>query len=610
MKAKKFRSISLMFCLASAFCFMLSGCIDIPLAGEESISSSEGSSGGGSGGTILSRRIDELNDLKIASLGNGEKTGEYCYLMITHLTDIIYDGINAEYGSIATVERSGDDTHKNAMAQDGWAWVYDDAIMQDVKDYLQYNLSCVLVGKPTLSATPQEFSITGNEYNTLKASGAFSRDENGGLRKLANEFYHTGYYFYEVDKIVDYILKNVIGQEIVQRDAHKFFDKNRNGTFDYVEDYVLEGNPATYNIITGYEFPDAQNREECSKNGVWDRIQWGVSTTAPVVTSDTNTAGKDAKDVIIASDVMSECAYTLAQIENIVTAECTNAGYNAEQTQTELAKYKQVNDNTKYSGFKNYTNTIYFLLYNAMNNFALNVGGEDVVIPDVLTMTHLPNIVEDYVSILNSMYNQEQKKFLVPCKEYKSVLVTANTLARPMSNFYIVMFTDMAIDLQVNVKLRYHFTSDDYREDIGTYAGESHTVEGHIMTLNIPASPNYNQGEIEYAQGNINLTITPESLPKLQEKGFKLTDEDITPLARLGVNRIVLNKYLPYSHFVPSYEEKWWNALEGYTALPNLSHLGSSFTYQNEYADFLEIVFDVRGTYSERVSFGFGFIWL
>lgn len=566
---------------------------------------SSGSSGSGDNPAsgILSERIDELNDLKIVAMGEGEQTGEYAYAMITHLTNLIYNGIQSEYSSLASVERSSDDTHKNAMLQDSWLWQFDSSMEQEVKDYLQYNLSCVLIGQNVLTFTPQEFSVAGNEYNNLKAQGAFSREENGTLRKLANKMYHTGYYFYELDKMAEYVLKYVVGTDVVSRDLEKFYDVNDNGSFDYVENYLLSESSATYNIIKGYRFADSDDRAECSRNGVWDRIEWMQNTTAPIVVSDAETTGKEAKDIIVASQVESERAYTLDEIENILNAKCVTNGLNAEQTAQFLVNYKQANNSSVFSGFKNYTNTIYFLFYNAMNNFTFNLDGESVVIENVLTMTHMPNILEDFISIQDSMYNEELDKFMIPCREYKSVLVTANTLARPMNNFYIVMYSDMQTTLQVDVMLRYHFTNDDYREMIGDYTGESRTVEARIMTLNV--SPN------DYAQGNINLTITPESLPKLQEKGYSsLTEDDITEMAKLGVYNIVLDKYVPYSSIDPSYKGSWFKFLEGYTAIPNASHLGSSFVYQNEYADFLEIVFDVRGSYSEKVNYGFGFIWL
>lgn len=579
MKRTKTAFALCMFCM---LCFMFTGCL--------AATSDEGEG--------YAKLVDDLNDLRIASMGNGEETGQYAYDMVTHLTDLIYAGLVSEYGANATIERSSSDTHKNAKTQDGWLWQFDEVLeASEVKNYLQYNLSCVLAGKPVLTFTPTQFSSP--EYLAYKNAGTFDRGDNGGLRELVNKFYHTGYYFYELDNLAEYILKNVIGEEVVAIDNFKFYDVNENTTFDYVENY---GSSATYNIITSYELEYASERdEEVARNGVWVRIEFGTNTAAPIVVSDTEIEGKDPKDIIVASQVTSERAYTLTEIESLLSAYITNHSLNSTQSEELQSKFKQRQNTAVYSGFKNYVNTIYYILYSSMKNFTFTSEGELIVIPDVLTMTHKPNIVQDVISIIDSEYDTEHQKFNIPCKEYKSVLVTAKKLLA-INTFMIAVYTDMQEELQVDIKLRYHFTDDSYREYIGPYSGESKTVEGLIMTLVVP--PN------DGVAGAINLTITPETYPGLIDRGYKFTENDITPLARAGVNNIVLGKYNPYTIINPTYVAKWWQFIEGYMSMPNTSHLGSSFAYKYEDADFLEILFDVRGEYTEQISFGFGFLWM
>lgn len=586
-------------CFIACLCFMFSGCIS--------------STGDGSA------LVDSLNDLQVVSLGHGEQTGVKARAMVKTLAEQTFNALKEEYGSSLVankIERSEQDTHEKAMQQDTWVWfdvlstTYNNDVWfnllpttaeQDAISLLELEFLNVLNGENVLGITPYS-----TEFVSLKASGGI---DNNALQEKANRLNHVGFFYYELDNIAEYILNYVIGSEVVLRDNYKFVDANLNGTFDYVENYVstLSGN-TTNNIIKGYNF-NFERSEKTYRNGVWSRIEWGKNSDVPTIVDDVDTQDKQDTDIIKANLIVQEKAVELADIESVVRSKLQESGQFASgEIENELISFKQGGVSTnEYSGFKNYVNTVYYILYEQMNNFTFTYMENGVsttdIIPNVLEMAHLPNIETLVISAEDSCFDEQNYLQRVPCREYKSVLVTAKQFVA-INNFNFVMYTDMPnVTLQVKITMRYHFANDDYRQYIGTYAGEERTVEGEIATVSFDSS--------EPTGYSVNLTFTEQTVKDLQDRGVSVTEEDITGVARQGVNNVVMDKYKPFEYEAGALPS-WWALQEGYLAYQSGALQGSSFKFVNENinADYLELLFDVVGSYDDRVTFGFGFMWL
>ena len=332
-------------------------------------------------------------------------------------------------------------------------------------------------------------------------------------------------------------------------------------------------------------------------------------TTIPTIIDDIIESGQEVSeaDTIKSSQIAQEKALTLSEIEQVATNYVKSLTTNTALQQEELLKFKQQNSSdittASFSGFKNYQNTIYYLLYSSMHNFTFLHSGDTLptVIENVLTMTHKPNLTSRTLTPFDIAYDDERESpFLLPYDNYKSALITSNKLCAT-STIWILFESNMPEELEIDVSIRYQFTSDAYREYIGPYSSESKTVECHLMNMKIPAN-----GQQE---GFVMLSINPESLPGLIEKGLDYSEEDISSLAKLGIYNVVLNKYLPYEY--GEFEKKdIFNYKEGYIANPSTVYQGSSFNYQNSMSDFLEIVLDVKGTYQTKPSFTFALNWI
>ena len=586
--------ISSCFVFVAMFCFIFTGCSF----------SDDGSGNYSSFGKFI-------NDIQVVSLGDGDETGEYAYEMLNTLTINFLNKLQNEYGSNASnaISRSVEDTHLNAVMQDNWKWKIDTSNQEEqieLQNYLQYQFTMILLGNEPLTFSSKEF--VSPDYLQLKANGEFSENN---LKSLANNLAHIGFFYYELDNIAEFVLNDVIGDEIISRDLLKFADKNNNKTFDYVEHYIESSVEKINSIILSYN-STFEKEESKSKNGVWNRIEWGNGqvNTPPTIVDDIIENGQvtNQGDIIKATEIAQEKALSLIEIEQMVDVYVKSLTTNTALQQEELLKFKQQNSAdlaiANYSGFKNYQNTVYYILYSLMHNFTFTHAGETspTIIENVLTMTHKPNLDNQVVKSEDMIYDESaENPYFLPFDNYKSVLITSNQLCGT-SSFYLVVKSNMPNQtLELDINVRYQFTSDAYREYIGPYSGTSKLVEGKLMTMQI--LPNDESGY--YAM----LGITPENYQSLIDRGMKLEEQDITPLARMGVYNIVLSKYVPYI-YGDLEKNDIFNFKEGYIANPSTTYQGSSFNYQNSMTDFLEIVFDVKGSYEVEPEFTFAFIWM
>lgn len=529
---------------------------------------------------------DSLQTLVYTSKGDGSETGNDAYGMVSELTNRILKGLYDEYGNpLTAISRSIEDTHLNAIYQDSWLWggswlygedgnklyTYLDFANSEVVAYMNYQLYQVLLGKDVLPYTPNDFA-SNSEYIALKNAGEFN-EEN--LLNLAKQLSHTGFFYYEIDNIAEFLLESVIGESAVTKDLKKFVDVNNNATFDYVEDYIELSISKYKNIIVSYDNSN-ERKDTVIRNEIWSRIVWGDAESVPSVPSDiSNVTNEKAKDI-------------------------------NELKVPEFAYGEDIVNNPKYSGFKNYTNTIYFICYSSMLDFSFvskdndgNIVTKDI--PNVLEMSHVPNITKDVYKPEDTEYIEEIDGFKVPIKQYKSVLVSVKKLTL-FNSFYFNFYTNQDFDITIDIKIRYHFTDDSYREYIGTYAGIEKTVEAKVGQVT------FNNEEI--LQYGTSISITDELVQEYKEMGLDcFKEEDVTDMARLGVTNILVNTYLPF-HYPEGVTPPWWQIDEGYIAAPSDNFVGSTFNFNNEIADFFEFKFELVGEYSEPVNFGICFSWM
>lgn len=576
---------SLCFALILSISFLFFGCVSAGMSDDEE-----------SDGYLIS----SLNDLVFVSKGDGAQTGEFVYQMVSHISHKVLDSLYDEYGESAlALSRDADDTHKNAIYQDSWLWggewlpdiqqsgyTKTDFITDTVISYFSYNVYQVLLGKSPLTYVPNEFA-TNQDFIDLVDAQTFSEES---LRGLANQVEHTGLFYYEIDSIAEYVLDYVIGEQAVTLDLDKFSDSNANATFDYVEFISSD----TYKcIIKDYENQDVRNVHS-TKSDVWNKINFAIGTTRPVIPTE------------LGEQIAQEINLTLAQIQAlpdsadkytyVVLVEQTVEGEEGEEPTTILVPV------TKYSGFKNYTNTTYFICYEARLNFEFTDSetSDTETVEDLLAMDHEPNITQDiYTPVQTVLSEQLGCTEELPRKQYKSILITTKRIFA-LNTFYMVFYTDADIaDIQMRIKLRYHFTDDIYRQYIGSYSGESKTVEGELGTIAF--------GKDNPKNATYILLISKEDLATGKYKHVKL--EDLPELSQMGVNNLVLNTYRPYA-FLPGAVNPAWMIKEGYIATPSESFVGSNFNFTNEQSDYVEMIFEPIGTYEQDVNFAVGFVWL
>lgn len=560
MVKKNFNKLKLCFvmCFFATFSLFFTGCLS--------------TGGSGENNPIDSDSVVRINNLVATSVGDGGETYADVEQFVSGLSNKILNGLVAQYGASSLIARSSADTHNLAYKQDSWTWDFANYTTTQMSPLLQYQIYNVLLGNEIKSILPSEISSVSKELTS------------DNLTSLAKKVSHTGFFYYEIDSIAEFVLNYVIGSDVVARDNYKFFDANGNGTFDYVENLGTVLVPY-HNIISSYTLSYSR-AENVSRNDIWNSIKWGNNGTSPTE---------------IPSGVQDEKALPLtstngeASVESNITLYLSSLGLSltSEQIQSEKEKFKQAGTNT-YSGFKNYVNITYYILYTAMENFTISTNGLGEVIPNVLEMDHKPNITKTIIDPKNPSDD-------MPLLNYKSVLITAKE-DDIRSTYSIAFFSTMTQTLKLNIKIRYHFTKDDYKQYFGAYTKESKIVEGEVGTMEISPKKQENM--------TFSLAINPSSINELNsELGKKeYTLDDCIPFTKSGVYNIVLGKYVNYT-LGEGETLKFWQIKEGYVASHSSNFLGSNYNFVNDQADFMEFIFEPVGSYSEEIKYAFAFAW-
>lgn len=376
------------------FCFMFC-CLCLPFC-----LFACGSSTGGSDEDI---NVEEyITNVTLVYTSDGEDTYADVMTLVDDLTTAIIDGLYSEYGATSINAKFRDDvedTHKNAIWQDSWNWAGEESYSTsggselwsgealDKADYslvLKYNLYQILRNAEVVDIGVCNLT-TESEYFTMVQNGAFS---DATFEGFAKEVSHTGLFYYEADEICEYILDYVIGANAIAYDKVKFVDVNGNGTFDYNENIKslmgLSVPEYRYPTIINYDLNKSRS-QKTSRNEIWDTIEFGKTVLDVEPPS---------------SELLDEKAYDI----NYLTINNIANGYS-------------IGGEIHYSGFKNYVNTVYALVYGAVG--------------DVFEMEHLPNIkTEDVESIkvlldYGEADDTKSNAFAIESRNYTKVILKA-----------------------------------------------------------------------------------------------------------------------------------------------------------------------------------------
>jgi len=369
--------------------------------------------------------------------------------------NLLYEyGYQVVLGDSVSIVVDDHDTHAYAIVQDGWNWGINadantpipvgefDALWQseiNYTDVLTYNMLSIVQGLEPLKITSVE------DYNNHKNAGKFSDDS---LIELANPINHTGLYYYELDRIAEYILDEVIGEEVVARDNTKFINNigasdntktfDSNEYFNFGSSFVF-GMKNYINLIADNNNTSLRS-EDTSRTKEWNSINWNTVrlNNASISLAEFDSSNNDIRvslnqflDFGCASDEYRQLRYL----------DGTNLVSQPIEEELEEGVYPI------YSGFKNYVNTIYYIVYSvtkttSMASFFLN---PIAYIEDI----HLSQIgVSDADGI--------DSAFLTPAHQYKSLVIKAKqAVAINYISFWFELDPSITQEVKLEVKGRY-----------------------------------------------------------------------------------------------------------------------------------------------------------
>lgn len=532
-----------------------------------------------------------INDVTAKILGNlmlqyGDLAANYGY------------GINYTYGM-------EEDSHVNAFISDNWLWndvfsncelinrlgsinpkinkkIYNMSNTQSNYELygfntLKYQIYQVLLGRSITSIIPGS-----SDYFEMLNRGEFSLEK---FQKKANSLNHTGFFYYEADLIAEFILNFIIGTDIVSYDNLKFVDVNNNGSFDYYEYNPSESFYSlavmvrlwSENIINNFNNNEIRS-EKTSRSEEWDRIVWGRY-----------------EDSYKIDDVVNLIEYIL---ENGTIGEIDNEGY---CIGTVVSDYRL-------PFFKNYTNVVYYCVYEGIGNCfpnradinivendeEINYFDEDGIKPNIDTTFYDPNSLV----VAFDTSGEEVDSFQIDADEYKSVVIMSKKNIS-ITSCWMIFELDPSITeevtLQINAKYKRCLTSNTHEH---TLACDFQTIEANLGQVTLTP------GIYDFYSGNelaFDLSPTQNQVAKLEELGFKGTLSN-TEFATMGINAFNLTEFQTLT------EES--GMLDRFVAEESDALEGAKLGYKNDLSDFVEITFDVVSTHSTPVPFKFAFAFL
>lgn len=550
-------------------------------------SGGDNSGGGGDSGGGDEQMIDlgdYFHGVHTASVYEENVVTDYIVTSFQDLAAKICDSIVLEYGYIELIAGINNnivvnthDTHAYAIVQDGWNWNVSAKDNESInvnklndmwrgknefvdsqinyQDLLTYNLLCVVQGLEPISASDY------GEYQQYKQDGLF---EYENLCKLANDINHTGLYYYEMDLMAEYILDYVIGEDVVNKDMKKFHDvvTSSNGvvTFDDNE-YFKTGSP--YNrikLIDNYNNTDKRS-PNTSRNERWDSINWSNNpSTFDILIPTPDDTYYDNHD--FRAD-LSEFEFLGLLLDEYRQMRYLSGGNLVTQpVKSALPTGQQV----IYSGFKNYVNTIYQIVYRSANSVAISGYYLNPI-----------NYIEDlHLSNIGMNMGESDSPFITPPSQYKSiVLKPKQAVSINYISFMFGLEEGCTTDIKLEVKGRYQ------------YCTTSHT-HFHTELCEFKVKE-YTFGVVEIKHGKIEFdAIVDENYftkdnpdpPQLVMKGGGMLDFDLTE-AEGGSMQL--------SAFQAG-NDLW---VDRYQVAPSQMFIGALFEYRNDRSEFFEFTFNI-----------------
>lgn len=543
----------------------------------------------------FSSMVEYIDALTVITDGDGENTYLAVQTLVNKLTTSILDELYMEYGdSSLAIQRSAQDTHKNAIYQDGWRfvgpntyvavddinkkleWVNENFDKANYELILKYNIYQILTGGEILDIQLSNL-LPSSEYFTLKAQGAFSEDS---FIEKAKQVSHTGIFYYELDAISEYILKYVIGENVVAQDNRKFADANNNTTFDYNEKFIdsISGIEDEFKIIKDYSF---NKKRAIPKSDIWDTISFGETLVSPQLTE-----GQQS--------LVNEQAYTLEYL-----------------MANNIANSYVVESETLYSGFKNYVNSVYYIVYKAVNSNDLTNHIANATYQDCDATMFTLDIEDDGetkgIAFLNDFDN------------YKALSLKLN---ENMSIYSFLMYIQCEDTITEDVKFSidatyYHCTNPIKHEH--SIDCEFEKVTEHLSFLTISPSESEKMTEELYTD----LTLDEEELQKLKDKGFNISDYEITGFTKMGIKSFDITKFNDYAKDDES------GLVDAVIANESVNLIGCEYEYLNGLKpvevdgnasifngfdmeglnDYLQINFKIVTNHTNLPKFRVGFVW-
>ena len=266
------------------------------------------------------------------------------------------------------------ETFADSMGQDAWAWGSTEAevFSDENKNLFIQNLFEATLG--------------------LNISTAYNATS---LSTYADNVDHKGIFYYEADAIAEYILNNIIGTTVVSEDNEKFHDVNNNGTFDYYYATTNYDNLKRFKIINIIQdFNNTNLRATASnKSTEWNSINWGETDFSTwnkiedneVYTTDGLYGGYFFNgDFVYGGNLYvgersqdykyDQLEFLLYQIDNLDSQRYWDKRYITVNT-------RFINSNSPsaciFSCFKNYVNTVYYIVYSAVEDLNWQLSAKD-----------------------------------------------------------------------------------------------------------------------------------------------------------------------------------------------------------------------------------------
>ena len=557
--------------LALCLCFtpiVLSGCI-----GGNDNPGGDGGDGGDGGETEIDVS-DYIQGLSTAYIEDASAVNEEIVAKYKELGDKILTALANTYGEagvelISTNRTYFDDqgierpiryheTFQESMGQDEWEWGNTET---------------------NVFSTSHKNLFIQNMFEATLGLNISNSDLSSSLNTYASKVDHKGFFYYEADAIAEYILNYIIGDSVVAEDNEKFHDVNNNGTFDYyyaITNYNDFQRFKVINIIKDFDNTNARDQAS-AKSTEWNRINFGetdfaawdkIGENEPYTTEglyagyffDGNFmyggnlfVGERSKDY-----KYDQLEFLLYQYDNLESQRYWDKRYISQNTRFINSGSTS---NCIYSCFKNYVNTVYYIVYSAVEELNWELASK---------ATSSLSSINDY-----GLNLEGDDSFTAEYKNYKSTTILAKTNCS-IDAIAMAFELDPSITESISISLIANYVRTVNGEQVATKA-KLGDVTVHPGTINVDGT----QGAIE---------MYDLTLAEPDEYGVHNTE-----FYALGITQFDLKAVNLLS-------------LGSYTLQPSTSFIGSSTEFSDPTNDYVEISFVINTDGYSDAKFKFAFM--